>query len=400
MIFIITIFDLVYIPSLVLLFFSLVFRLATVVKTKELLLAQRLAFLGGCTQTNPPYTPQSILLNRSLARPLVRGESKYIIFARAFILSCIALGVPAFGIFATVIRPISSAVSTRNIVKPTWPEDHSGPGNVSVSFSSGFGQQVSATLRGSSQKISCPKSEGSFTCSFAWFEIDDVSISVSFPSNVNQVVQVHLQCTSEVCDDSGIPIPLLPGSRLFGLPTWSKHQLVSEPGFPSSFVYNPEVHALQPQPSTAATDLTIASLILNLPFTGPNKFVQDVADVTPLSGIATFGGFWTFLNGTFALFFGANVVYFLFGKRDCQRPLSALGVVHLLQRRALVRRWHEDFPAIYTEGGLPGSESAGIVAFVRERLVDLSEDPRESGQHPNDIEAQELSDEKHNDPRN
>jgi hypothetical protein len=74
---------------------------------------------------------------------------------------------------------------------------------------------------------------------------------------------------------------------------------------------------LQPQPSTAATDLTSASLILNLPFTAPNKFVQDVADVTPLSGIATFGGFWTFLNGTFALFFGANVVYFLFGKRDC-----------------------------------------------------------------------------------
>ncbi|KAJ7355982.1 hypothetical protein DFH08DRAFT_933729 [Mycena albidolilacea] len=117
-------------------------------------------------------------------------------------------------------------------------------------------------------------------------------------------------------------------------------------------------------------------------------------------------GFWTFLNGTFTLFLGANVVYFLFGKRDClrkltgQRPLSALGVVHLLQRRALVRKWHEDFPAIYTEGGLPGSENAGIVAFVRERLVDLSDDPRESGQHPNDKKAQELSDEKHNDPRN
>jgi hypothetical protein len=63
-----------------------------------------------------------------------RGESKYIIFARAFILSCIALGVPAFGRFAVVIRPVKSAVSTRNIVKPTWPEDYSGPGNVSASF--------------------------------------------------------------------------------------------------------------------------------------------------------------------------------------------------------------------------------------------------------------------------
>ncbi|KAJ7798336.1 hypothetical protein B0H14DRAFT_2617987 [Mycena olivaceomarginata] len=366
MIFIITIFDLVYIPSMVLLFFALVFRIATVVKTKELP-SDPTAGLLGRLYTNKPTVYSPINPPQSISGAAI---------------------IPAFGIFAVVIRPVRSAVSTRNIVKPTWPEDHSGPGNVSVSFNSGFGQQVTATLRGSSQKISCPKSEGSFTCPFAWFELDDVSISVSFPPNVNQVVQVHLQCTSGICDDSGIPIPLLPGSRLFGLLTWSKHQLVSEPGFPSSFVFNPEVHALQPQPSTAATDLT------------------NVADVTPLSGIATFGGFWTFLNGTFALFFGANVVYFLFGKRDClrkltgQRPLSALGVVHLLQRRALVRRWHEDFPAIYTEGGLPGSENAGIVAFVRERLVDLSEDPRESGQHPNDIEAQELSDEKHNDPRN
>jgi hypothetical protein len=32
-----------------------------------------------------------------------------------------------------------------------------------------------------------------------------------------------------------------------------------------------------------------------------------------MTGIATFGGFWTFLNGVFALFFGANILYFLFG---------------------------------------------------------------------------------------
>jgi hypothetical protein len=41
----------------------------------------------------------------------------------------------------------------------------------------------------------------------------------------------------------------------------------------------------------------------------------------------------------------------------------------------LVRQWHEDFPALHSEGGLPGSESAGIVAFIRERLVDLEEKP-------------------------
>ncbi|KAJ7208617.1 hypothetical protein GGX14DRAFT_566833 [Mycena pura] len=58
------------------------------------------------------------------------------------------------------------------------------------------------------------------------------------------------------------------------------------------------------------------------------------------------------------------------------RPLSALGVVHLFQRRSLSRQWNEDFPALRTEGGLPGSESAGIVAFIRERLVAVGDDPR------------------------
>lgn len=58
-----------------------------------------------------------------------------------------------------------------------------------------------------------------------------------------------------------------------------------------------------------------------------------------------------------------------------RRPLSALGLVHVFQRRHLVRRWHEDFPLIHSEGGLPGSDSAGIVAFIRERLVDLGDVP-------------------------
>ncbi|KAJ7858008.1 hypothetical protein B0H14DRAFT_3864521 [Mycena olivaceomarginata] len=46
---------------------------------------------------------------------------------------------------------------------------------------------------------------------------------------------------------------------------------------------------------------------------GPFKFLQDTADASYLSGIATFGGFWTFVNGTFALLFGTNVIYFMFG---------------------------------------------------------------------------------------
>jgi hypothetical protein len=57
--------------------------------------------------------------------------------------------------------------------------------------------------------------------------------------------------------------------------------------------------------------------------------------------------------------------------------------VHFLQRKTLERKWEEDFPALRTEGGRPGSPDAGIVAFIRERLVDLSEHTP-----PTDIEAQ------------
>jgi hypothetical protein len=55
-------------------------------------------------------------------------------------------------------------------------------------------------------------------------------------------------------------------------------------------------------------------LTLRQPTQYPTKFLQDMADASPLSGMATFGGFSTFVNGTFGLLFGANVIYFAFGK--------------------------------------------------------------------------------------
>ncbi|KAJ7027531.1 hypothetical protein C8F04DRAFT_1189497 [Mycena alexandri] len=50
-----------------------------------------------------------------------------------------------------------------------------------------------------------------------------------------------------------------------------------------------------------------------------------------------------------------------------------------------------DFHAIRSEGvnGLPGSESAGIIAFIRERLVDLGEDSHlAAADNPDDVKAQ------------
>jgi hypothetical protein len=39
-----------------------------------------------------------------------------------------------------------------------------------------------------------------------------------------------------------------------------------------------------------------------------------------------------------------------------------------------MEKLHEDSPTLRTEGGDPGTENAGVVAFLRERLVDLDDD--------------------------
>jgi hypothetical protein len=52
----------------------------------------------------------------------------------------------------------------------------------------------------------------------------------------------------------------------------------------------------------------------------------------------------------------------------------------------LVDKWNEDFPAWRTEGGTPGSESAGVVAFIREGLIDLDDTPSPAAP---DVDGQE-----------
>ncbi|KAJ7629295.1 hypothetical protein B0H17DRAFT_1150677 [Mycena rosella] len=135
-----------------------------------------------------------------------------------------------------------------------------------------------------------------------------------------------------------------------------------------------EVGSLQPDPNSSddTAGLSVARLTLLQDITYPTTYTQESVDTSAPNGVATFGGLWTFLTCAFG-----------------RRPLSALGVVHVFQRRTLVRHWHDEFSVIHSEGGLPGSESAGIVAFTRQRLVDLREDPR-SVQRKDDPEAQTL----------
>ncbi|KAJ6543078.1 hypothetical protein B0H19DRAFT_1077094 [Mycena capillaripes] len=411
---------------------SAVFRIATITKTKESIVRQRFVFLGSCAPTHPPYTPLSMLLNRSIARPLVRGEARYIMFVRAMILSLISIGVPAFAIYSIIITPLATQIYTQDLTSspfsskyfPPFSDSLSPPGQATILLSRldwnfiddpasyniqmhvatpevVFECQSDSTAAGVLLSVECP-------CE--WYQIVNVSISLLIPLDAAGVyitpVQGNVPWSEEYSEYysrymlAGLGgVPLLPGSGLFGVFLWTRRDVILTPVVwgPSvnavfdltthSRLINPSLDITGLQSTGSPTDSRVATLSLTQlsPYYG--RMLQDTLDYTALSGIATFGGFWTFLNGAFALFFGANVIYFMFGRR----PLSALGLVHMFQRRRLVRQWHEDFPAIQTEGGLPGSESAGIVAFIRERRVDLGEDPRAT-EDQSDVEAQKEGD--------
>ncbi|KAJ7065742.1 hypothetical protein C8F01DRAFT_1351780 [Mycena amicta] len=353
------------IPTLAL---SVVFRLATIIKTKERFYLQRVRFLGGCRRTVPEYTPLAIVLNRSLARPLVRGESKFIIWVRACTISLIAIGVPAFGIYFAIIVP-----SQPERCRPTSP--CRSP------------QAWTTTLRSTRALALKARSEGEvdfiyawtvIRCGFGWNRMAWLTIGIDVASTERGEL-VHLEVLpwsakrGYINDLStfGDPHPanptirVIPGSRIAAIINWELFRVNGS----ADYIYKAEFTSLQPDPvvSKFNTSITLYNPSGNL----PTKYFDVTTDDSVLSGLATLGGFWTFVNGAFALLFGANVIYFAFGRR----PLSALGVVHLFQRRALVRKWHEDFPQLQTEGGAPGSESAGIVAFIRERLVDMEDRP-------------------------
>ncbi|KAF7357204.1 Short-chain dehydrogenase/reductase family protein [Mycena sanguinolenta] len=327
---------------------SMMFRIATIVRSDGRFFRQRFAFLGACARSSPPYTSIAILLNRFVTRPLVRGESVIIIFARALTVSCIAVGIPIFGIYAMAISPIHASVYTRSVATFA-PEDlGSPPGNVTLLMSYiGFDSSVRFSVDDFSvnyvvvssviDQVDCavtleiPKVERLVECPMPWAwlgEWSSISINLNIPAGVvvavvalptkppivpfqqleSELNQVHLQVPTE-------PIPMVSESRLFGRLTWTQRETESRwiLGIPVAFtpVFMAEITGLQPYPS-ASTTTNEATLLLYNPYTSAIRLQQDSSDTTPLSGFSTFGGFWTFVNGAFVLFFGANVMYFAF----------------------------------------------------------------------------------------
>ncbi|KAF7365966.1 Short-chain dehydrogenase/reductase family protein [Mycena venus] len=401
------------IPPMALLTLSAVFRIATITTSEDGILFQQFAFLGNCPRAYPPYTSLSILLNRSITRPLVRGESLPIIFIRAFIISCIALGLPAIATYFIVVQPLTTQIYTRSLVLDdiqsdagSWPltvvlaHDEFAAG-VDIHFEPGVVDKPQIQCTTTIQNSTLPHFSNSgntlsvVQClAISWGDITTVSMSWSNPQFSVRPIYLTLvggdlpeNLESWIYKPEFPGVTLFPGSRLVGGFTWTQREIISKVslGITSRMtVFTPDITGLQPDPDTKAFNETITTLTLfqQTPYTA--RHLQEAVDSTVLGGIANFGGFWTFVNGVFAIFFGANVLYFALGRR----PLSALGLVHIFQRRRLERQWRADFPALHSEGGLPGSKSAGIVAFLRERLVDLGEEPEGTERESLDLEAQ------------
>ncbi|KAJ7711930.1 hypothetical protein B0H16DRAFT_1479838 [Mycena metata] len=381
------------------------FRISTIVTSSEPFFRQRLTFLGGCAPVHPPYTPMRILFNRSMTRPLIRGESRPILFMRACVIWCIGVGLPIFAFYYTVFMPATTQTYRRDISpfsSPSWVPNEP-LGNASIFLASlkfPYGQAGDPALYNIQVQRDAYSDESPAICEtkrstptaiqgiliqcdspWRWSNVFSMSISVSFPfggTSGLRIAPVQGDSPTELQAAGFGPafgttldsVPLFGGSNLVATFTWTRTSIILD-SFPRSTadVYTATIDGFQPLPGRVASDPNRATLTLIQ--RESRRLVIETADATVLNGIATLGGFWTFLNG--------------------RRPLSALGLVHVFQRRRHKRQWDEEFPTIRTEGGLPGSESAGIVAFIRERLVDLGQDPHENqADQPDDVEAQET----------
>ncbi|KAJ7810725.1 hypothetical protein B0H13DRAFT_2475910 [Mycena leptocephala] len=327
-------------------------------------------------------------------------------FTRALILSCVVIGIPAFGVYSIILVPRRAKTYTRSVSPaPVLPDElfyPTGNATIVLSFLTG-----TASITGSNTQAYVTVEEGggwswqrksaNFNCTVGiqnvytfvecpqqWADVTSVTIQISIPPDGGGIwakpiqgdLSLELKQLVEYLD-SKRGAPILAGSRSFGAINWTQRNILSQLRWgissgPTIMLFTAEVYGLQQYPSSEVSGSNITTLTLLQMDGAVTQILQDTVDDTLLSGISVFGGFWTFVNGSFMLFFG-------------RRPLSALGVAHIFQRGALRRRWEEDFPAIHTEGGLPGSAAAGIVAFVRERLVDAGDSPPPTAGDPHHL---------------
>ncbi|KAJ7630016.1 hypothetical protein DFH06DRAFT_704976 [Mycena polygramma] len=176
-------------------------------------------------------------------------------------------------------------------------------------------------------------------CSVPWTvlahsqNITAVVISAKFPDSKGTLYVKPGQGDPSDVDSYGEVIPLMAGSHLSGILSRTEPDLFSINtqdicGIATPYrqiMLTPVLHLqADPFPPVDTGPNNTVSLRLRMRANNMNPFssapqiqiVRDFTDSSGLNGLATAGGFWTFVNGAFAMVFGANILYFLFTQGD------------------------------------------------------------------------------------
>ena len=165
-----------------------------------------------------------------------------------------------------------------------------------------------------------------------------------------------------------------------------------------NFVY------VTPDPNPPSGDNNTATLRIRLQKSQTDFDIivkEDYLTSSILSSLATFGGFWTTINGLFALIFGGGILLAIsgsfsiyvdpliavsdgFNSTTGSKPLSAFGLIHRFRQETTREIMLEDYPRLLTEG----TEEPGLVAFIRDRMIgldileDYTQSPTEGTEEP------------------
>ncbi|KAF7346169.1 hypothetical protein MSAN_01843700 [Mycena sanguinolenta] len=367
----------------------------------------RLLFFDGFGAGDPPCcTGDNILPFASLAHPFFTGESRWIIGIRSLLLLGLAALLPVYVFYEVILEPTVDPIYTReykvddritylpptlstagstpvapveNAVILSWAASSSG---LSLNGSS-FSLNVNARLL-TSEITTCNIEHVSIGDAIAsvqlaerpvpWARISNVSITADF----SNLPLDYPQSAIYVAPGSGgieqimrytDPIPLLRGTNLLGMLSWTYREVYPDHAFgflgsaTKKALTNAELRTLYPNPTPVPLETDSAALSLIQYSIVPTRNLQDYLSETALDGISSLGGLWTFLNGVFSLFFGASIFYFLCGTR----PQAALGLVHIFNKSKYEKNLRADFPAFYSENTAP----AGVGAFCRQRLFEF-----------------------------
>ncbi|KAJ6480387.1 hypothetical protein C8R45DRAFT_933307 [Mycena sanguinolenta] len=272
---------------------SLIWSTATIMNSPQKITHQYFEFLGGCSQPRGPYTPLRILTNRSASKPLVRGEFRGIAIIRAITLSILCIALATLGVYTIIVVPMNAQVFKGQVLPNVVPLLKE-----SVNIGPNLGIIVCGQFAGN---------DGYDNTGRAYL---DVKLGQGDFNDISRYTEM---------------VGLMPSAHLFATLTWTQQQLKTSAfalgGLtPSKTILISEFNTVQGDtrygsnmtwdPSLALPDSTLS---IFQPQVKPVKFVQQYTETSALNGLATMGGFWTFVNGAFALFFGANVMYFLLG---------------------------------------------------------------------------------------